>query len=55
MNLKKVALWRSLSRVAATDTRLDAAFLTELVKRGERQREEIETYRVKAAEIAFTE
>lgn len=49
----KGCLWRSLSRVARTDPRLDAQHLEELAAKAVRQREELEQIRIQAAEIAF--
>jgi hypothetical protein len=49
----KVALWRSLRLLADDDQRLDGRTLNALIKRGEEQREEIERFRVRAAEVAL--
>jgi len=49
----KGALWRSLRDVAAVEPRLDAAKLDDLIARADRQRDEIESYRLRASAIAF--
>ncbi len=49
----KGALWRSLRHIASVEPRLDTGRLDELIARADRQREELERYRVRAADIAF--
>jgi hypothetical protein len=49
----KLALWRSLELLAPEEARLHAEQLTELIARAERQLEEIETCRRRAASDAF--
>jgi hypothetical protein len=49
----KLALWRSLRRVTATDDRVELEVLETLVERAERQREGLETRRLRAAEDAL--
>jgi hypothetical protein len=50
----KASLWRSLKLLSASDERLDGAHLDELIGRAESQRDELETFRLKAAELALT-
>ncbi len=49
----KASLWRSLKSVAGTDTRLAVTDLDRLLKRAERQREELEIHRLEAARRAL--
>ncbi|MEA2498628.1 MAG: hypothetical protein QOH26_1033 [Actinomycetota bacterium] len=49
----KIGLWRSLRQLAPSDARLDAARLDDLIRRGDRQRDELEGYRLEAAEVAL--
>lgn len=49
----KLSLWRSLEQVSGTDPRLAVADLDRLIKRAERQREELESHRLEAAEVAL--
>jgi hypothetical protein len=51
----KLSMWRSLEQLAEFDTRLAVTDFDTLIKRAERQREEIEVHRLKAANSAFTE
>ncbi|KMS79455.1 hypothetical protein ACZ91_62600 [Streptomyces regensis] len=48
-----VALWQSLSRLSATDERLDSARLATLVERARRQQDTIEEWRVRQVEKAL--
>jgi hypothetical protein len=50
----KHALWRTLRSLAATEPRLDAERLTELIARAERQLEELEVHRSAAATSALS-
>jgi hypothetical protein len=49
----KLALWEVLNRLAETDPRLDGSRLAELVKRALAQRDQLDTLRLRAADIAF--
>ena len=49
----KLSLWRSLKKVADHDSRLATADLDGLMKRAERQREELELHRLEAAATAL--
>ena len=49
----KEALWKSLRGIAGGEPRLDATQLDDLIARASRQREEIEKFRIQAAELAF--
>ncbi len=49
----KLSLWRSLKHVSGTDPRLAVADLDRLIKRAERQREELESHRLQAAKVAL--
>jgi hypothetical protein len=50
----KLALWRSLKELAATDSRLVAADLERLIDRAQRQRQTLEPYRLAAARQALS-
>ncbi|MDQ3646376.1 MAG: hypothetical protein M3345_05505 [Actinomycetota bacterium] len=50
----KMALWEALRRLAARDDRLDAVMIDELIERCTRQRQELERFRLAAADTAFT-
>jgi hypothetical protein len=50
----KLALWRSLKELAATDGRLVAADLERLIDRAEQQRQTLEPHRLAAARQAFS-
>jgi hypothetical protein len=49
----KLGLWRVLERVAEADDRLDRDEIRELIARAERQRDQVERERLRAAELAF--
>lgn len=49
----KLELWRSLSRVAEHEDRLDRARLANLIERAEGQRRRLEQMHAKAADVAF--
>ena len=49
----KLSLWHSLKQVSGTDPRLAVTDLDRLIKRAERQREDLESHRLQAAEIAL--
>lgn len=49
----KLALWRSLQEVEETHPEIAATDTEELVERGERQLERLESYRIEAARVAF--
>lgn len=49
----KLALWRTLKETRGTDQRLEGVDLDELVARAERQRDQLEAMRLKAARAAF--
>ena len=49
----KLELWRALDAIEDGDPRLDEAQLERLIERAERQRERVETLRVRAAEEAL--
>lgn len=49
----KLALWRSLEQLPEVAERLPGIDLTQLVKRAERQRAELEEHRIAAARQAF--
>jgi hypothetical protein len=49
----KLSLWQTLSEIAAEDARLDAAELTRLAERAERQRTEVAELRLRAAHEAL--
>ena len=49
----KLSLWRSLKHISGTDSRLAVTDLDGLIKRAERQREELESHRLEAAEVAL--
>jgi hypothetical protein len=51
----KLALWRSLERVAEHDARLAAADLQTLIARAQSQREQLERLRLQAADEALAE
>jgi hypothetical protein len=51
----KLAGWRSLVQVAASEPRLAAIDLGRLIERGERQRAEFEQQRLRAVELALVE
>jgi hypothetical protein len=51
----KKSLWRALARVAESDPRLDKSHLEALAAQAQRQREEMEELRLKAAELAFVD
>src|SRR3712207_1441274 len=48
----KVCLWRTLLEVADEDERLDRDYLGRLAERAERQRDEVERHRLRAAREA---
>jgi hypothetical protein len=50
----KLALWRSLEQLAATEERLDADDLRRLIRRAERQLRALERHRLDAAAEALT-
>jgi len=50
----KRALWRSLRQIAPSDERLDEEELDVLIRRAQRQREDLEPHRLAAAEEALT-
>jgi hypothetical protein len=49
----KLSLWQTLAELAAEDARLDAAELTRLAERAERQRAEVSELRLRAAHEAL--
>jgi hypothetical protein len=49
----KSAGWRLLRALAATDPRLDAAALDDLIRRADRQAEELERLRIEAGTSAL--
>ena len=49
----KLAAWEVLGRLAQTDRRLDGELVADLTKRAMAQRDEIDTLRLQAADIAF--
>lgn len=49
----KLGLWRSLRQRASGDARLDVSELDLLIERSETQRKDIESFRLRAASIAF--
>lgn len=49
----KVGMWRALAAVEDTDPRIAETDLSTLIERGERQLEQIESFRVQAARVAF--
>ncbi|MGH2691859.1 MAG: hypothetical protein ACRDHM_05080 [Actinomycetota bacterium] len=49
----KLALWRTLEKTRGADPRLKALDFAALAERAERQRDELETMRLQAAEEAF--
>ena len=49
----KLAAWEVLSRLSETDRRLDGTLLADLIKRAMSQRDELDSLRSQAADIAF--
>jgi hypothetical protein len=49
----KASMWRTLLELSGADPRLDARQLTDLLRRAQRQREELEELRTEAAEAAL--
>ena len=49
----KLSMWRNLQRIADTDPRIAVVDLDRLEKRAERQREELDAFKLEAAERAF--
>jgi hypothetical protein len=49
----KLGMWRALRTVEDTDPRIAETDLAELIERGERQLEQVESFRGQAARVAF--